>query len=50
MKITRFRDMLLMVIIAILIIIMTQNSAQYGQIAEINDFVEQLTVTPEICP
>lgn len=50
MKVTKFRDILLMIIITILIIIMSQNAAQYGHIAEINDFVGELTITPETCP
>jgi len=50
MKVTSFRDMLLMIIITILIVLMVQNTAQYTQIAEINDFVEQLTIIPETCP
>lgn len=49
MRVTKFRDMLLMIIITILIVLMVQNTAQYTQIAEINEFVEQLVVTPEGC-
>lgn len=45
----RFRDFLLMIVITLLILIMGQNFAQYNQIAEINEFVEQLIVTPEQC-